>query len=209
MDKPTSKRCSGCGESLPIEQYGKNAAMKDGRQIHCKPCRADIQRAYRARNPDKAREITRQTMRRRRQADPDADREYMRNWREQNPELVKASKRAWEAANRDRIRIYASEANRRWKRANPDKVKAEDLRRRALKASASVGLVDLAALWESQGGVCGICDLPIDRDLAWPDPRSASVDHIMPLARGGAHAQFNLQWVHLTENLSKGARLPE
>lgn len=35
---------------------------------------------------------------------------------------------------------------------------------------------------------------------------SASVDHIVPLARGGKHEQSNLQWTHLVENQIKGTK---
>lgn len=37
---------------------------------------------------------------------------------------------------------------------------------------------------------------------------SKSLDHIVPLAKGGTHEQSNLQWTHLVENLQKGASVP-
>ncbi|WP_130291612.1 HNH endonuclease [Pseudonocardia sediminis] len=55
-------------------------------------------------------------------------------------------------------------------------------------------------------GRCGLCDRGIDEDLKHPDPMSFSVDHIIPLARGGEHTYANTQPAHLRCNLSKGVR---
>jgi len=43
--------------------------------------------------------------------------------------------------------------------------------------------------------------------LAWPDPGSKSIDHILPLSKGGSHSQENVQWAHLVCNTRKGNRL--
>lgn len=145
-------------------------------------------------------------MQRRRDRDPDGVREYQRRWLTENPDRTRAAKRAWVEANYDRVRELARETSRRWKAAHPEAVRAEDARRRSLLVK--VESVDLRALWVSQCGVCAMCRHRIDESLDWPDPMSKSLDHIVPLARGGEHAQRNLQFVHLVENLRKGARLP-
>jgi 5-methylcytosine-specific restriction endonuclease McrA len=44
----------------------------------------------------------------------------------------------------------------------------------------------------------------VDKRLAWPDPKSASLDHVRPISRGGSHTYFNVQLAHLTCNLKKG-----
>lgn len=193
----------------PRDAFGKNRSKPDGLQLHCRTCAADFQREYRARHPEKMRELGREEMRRRRADDPDREREYMRAWRAANPDLVRAQKRAWNAANRERVRLHSVEAKRRWKLENKQRLKEYDLRRRATKVAAVIGEVDLEALWVEQDGRCGICRSSIDRSLKWPDPFSPSVDHIIPLVKGGAHSQENLQWACLVCNLSKGARLPD
>lgn len=153
------------------------------------------------------RELGRNQMRRRREADPERVKAYQQQWVAENAEKNRQARRAWEAANYERHRANARLASQRWKVANPVAVKAEDLRRRAVKVAASVDVVDLKTLWVRQCGICSLCGHRIVWDLPWPDPMSKSVDHIIPLARGGAHSQKNLQWVHLVENLRKGARL--
>lgn len=55
------------------------------------------------------------------------------------------------------------------------------------------------------GFTCGICREGIDVSLSYPDPMSASLDHIVPLSRGGTHTLANSQAAHLTCNLRKWA----
>lgn len=47
-----------------------------------------------------------------------------------------------------------------------------------------------------QGTDCGICGEAIDMSLRFPDKRSASIDHIQPLALGGTDDVLNLQLAH-------------
>ena len=57
----------------------------------------------------------------------------------------------------------------------------------------------------NSNGSCAICHNPIDHDLTWPEPGSASVDHIVPVSRGGAlTAAGNLRVVHLICNQQRG-----
>lgn len=51
---------------------------------------------------------------------------------------------------------------------------------------------------------CGICGMQIDRSLTYPHPYALSVDHIVPLARGGTDDNENLQPAHLICNSRKG-----
>lgn len=76
----------------------------------------------------------------------------------------------------------------------------------ALKVGSSVGPVDYRAVLERCGWVCQICMEPIDPGLKHPDPRSASIDHITPLSKGGPHVDENLQAAHYGCNSRKGNR---
>ena len=53
---------------------------------------------------------------------------------------------------------------------------------------------------------CQICGETVAKKLKWPNPWSASVDHIVPIACGGADAPHNVQCAHLTCNRKKWAR---
>lgn len=54
---------------------------------------------------------------------------------------------------------------------------------------------------------CGICGQAVDLSLRLPDRRCGSVDHILPVARGGSNDLNNMQLAHLDCNMRKGARV--
>lgn len=56
--------------------------------------------------------------------------------------------------------------------------------------------------------ICGICGQPVNKDLRAPDPMSKTVDHIIPVAKGGHPSSLdNLQLAHRWCNLHKSDRL--
>lgn len=57
-------------------------------------------------------------------------------------------------------------------------------------------------------GRCGICGEPIYKRFKHPHRLSMSVDHKVPLARGGTDVLSNLQLAHLGCNSRKQDRLP-
>lgn len=65
---------------------------------------------------------------------------------------------------------------------------------------------DYREVFERDGWVCGICTEPVDPEATWPDPLSASLDHVVPVSRGGVHVPENAQCAHLVCNVQKGAR---
>lgn len=62
------------------------------------------------------------------------------------------------------------------------------------------------ALAKAHGLACGICGDDVDLSLRYPDLMRGSVDHKVPVARGGTSNWSNLQLVHLRCNFRKGAR---
>lgn len=60
----------------------------------------------------------------------------------------------------------------------------------------------------ARGGCCGICGQPIDMTLKYPHPLAASVDHIIPIHKGGhPSALSNLQIAHWVCNRQKSDKL--
>lgn len=149
----------------------------------------------------------------------------VRAWKLANPERVRATTarhaetnrarvRAWQLAHPEKVResrARRAEANhalfQAWRCSHPDRwreiCRAAGLRHRARKAQARSEPYDWASI--ALGGPCGICGEAIDRTLAAPDPLSPSIDHIVPLARGGSDLIANLQPAHLLCNKRKGA----
>lgn len=89
-----------------------------------------------------------------------------------------------------------------------DRRRSNHQARRARKLGSTVTsaalLIDII---ERDGTDCAGCGDGVDLSIKWPDPFSKSVDHTMPLSRGGAHSLENCQLMHLRCNISKGARV--
>ena len=56
--------------------------------------------------------------------------------------------------------------------------------------------------------ICGICGKPVDFSLKYPHPLSATVDHIIPVSKGGHPSDIsNLQLAHRCCNREKSDKL--
>lgn len=64
---------------------------------------------------------------------------------------------------------------------------------------------DRAGLYERDGWMCLLCDLPIDREAHWNDDLAPSLDHIVPRSLGGTHDPVNLRTAHRICNSVRGA----
>lgn len=68
------------------------------------------------------------------------------------------------------------------------------------------GYIDPSDVYVRDEWMCGICGSEIDPTLAYPEPFSASLDHITPVSVGGAHADDNVRAAHLICNIRRGNR---
>lgn len=78
-------------------------------------------------------------------------------------------------------------------------------RRRVRLAGGEVEVFTRAEIFKRDSWTCGLCFGPVDPALTWPDPASASIDHIVPVSRGGGHTRENVQCAHVGCNSRKGA----
>lgn len=80
-------------------------------------------------------------------------------------------------------------------------------RRRALKANASTGApVRLAAIAARDKWKCSLCGNRVLKSKKAPHPLSPSLDHVIPLSKGGAHDPVNVSLAHLGCNVAKNNR---
>lgn len=79
-------------------------------------------------------------------------------------------------------------------------------RRHAKRARSSGHPIYWSLVWRQAGGKCALCGQRVERDTNPSNPRGATVDHIVPLSRGGEHAPWNVQLAHRSCNSAKGAR---
>lgn len=76
-------------------------------------------------------------------------------------------------------------------------------RQERMKKPAGAELVYRAKVFERDGWRCQICGKKVDPKLEWPHPKSATLDHIVPLAQGGTHEPRNCQLAHAICNSRK------
>jgi 5-methylcytosine-specific restriction endonuclease McrA len=67
--------------------------------------------------------------------------------------------------------------------------------------------IDPMRIFERDYWLCQICLAPVDKDVAFPDQLAATLDHIVPLSRGGDHIESNLQTAHWACNSMKSSKL--
>ena len=111
-------------------------------------------------------------------------------------------------------RFCSDRCSRRWHGRKADrkagwtaKRRANYARRRARKRTGQPGeAISLDTLHARDHGICGICGDRVS-DSPWPAPDSPSIDHVVPLSRGGVHTLENVQLAHLSCNLRKGAQV--
>lgn len=194
------------------QEHLEEILTRDGayRAAHREACRARS-RSYTATHP----EAIAAKRKRYRATNRDAINAYRRNYRKTHAELVTAHDRSYRATHLDQI----AAATRRWKEKDPNHVRVlraawwkahplehqeKDNRRRAAKRQAFVEKVDLKAVYERDKGRCGIC-------LKKMVLRGATLDHILPLAKGGEHSYRNIQLAHRSCNSRKRdtARIPQ
>jgi 5-methylcytosine-specific restriction endonuclease McrA len=100
-------------------------------------------------------------------------------------------------------RADGRQANQAWS----DRRRDNYHRRKALKKGSSSGdRVDLGKIAARDHWVCQLCKRKVDRMLFWPHPKSPSIDHVIPLTKGGMHEPANVQLAHLVCNTAKGNR---
>lgn len=127
-------------------------------------------------------------------ANPERAAAKVARWRAKNPERARANVRKTAAGKPDE---YHAARKLAWVRANRDKWNAIQCARRARKLSAPGKFTaeDVAALRECQDDLCAGCRQPM---LA-----KHTVDHIMPLIRGGSNWPSNTQLMCRNCNSSK------
>lgn len=117
-----------------------------------------------------------------------------------------ASKKDWASRNRKHLREYQSnylaitDYNKRWRRSNPDK-------RRAIQRTRDERLrerrpIDRESIRERDKSTCYLCGGRIsDEDF--------SIDHVIPISRGGSSDPDNVRSTHKACNAKKARYLLE
>lgn len=142
---------------------------------------------------------------------PDKIKEYKQN----NPDKVKECNKRYYYKNIDKIKEYrlknsekAIESTYDWRKNNPDKAKVlyrnEAHKRRLLvkitPEENGITLEEWEDILKYQNNICNMCKLPFD-DI------SPTMDHIIPVSKGGLHTKENIQALCRSCNSKKGNKL--
>lgn len=92
---------------------------------------------------------------------------------------------------RERQRLYWQEKNRR---------------RRAAKRGGASEPYTLTEIAERDGHRCALCGDPVPMDVKVPEALAPTIDHIVPVVRGGDDTKANVQLAHFRCNSVKGPR---
>jgi 5-methylcytosine-specific restriction endonuclease McrA len=187
---------------------------------------------WRAKNPERAKQSDSEKSRRYYAKNIEQRRADARQWSAENPEKKKAAWAKWYAANREQQVARAVKRNKenpeksraaikRWEATHPDKMKEIKTRwgrnhPEQILASVHVRNVRIrggitekflaSEIFDRDDWICRICHRSIGRHYRFPDGLSASLDHVIPISKGGDHTRANVQSTHLRCNMRKGNR---
>lgn len=107
-----TKRCSKCGDDLPLAQFHKDKSKRSGLRPSCRMCDAGPQRRWRNGNPHKQLANLRRWV----AANPDKVLANRQRFAKAHPEKLRAYTRAYAKATREKVHA----ATAKWAKANPE-----------------------------------------------------------------------------------------
>lgn len=188
------KVCSACLVNKDVQEYSRQTRASDGFQSRCKQCAKVSHAAYQGLHIKEHRERERRYY----SINNDGHRRASAKYYVAHKREISVKKAALRNINPDKYRILSAA----YRRTHPFIIRDQTHRRRARIHGVFVESVKMSVLVERDHGQCGICHNEVDK-ADW------SIDHILPISKGGEHSYQNTQLAHLRCNLSKGARIIE
>lgn len=189
----STKTCPTCKETKEIDAFGIARARYDGRQGECRACRSARNAVFRAENVEKERARHAAYNEQNREVLRERGRLYSARQRETYPERQKEALQRW---YKSKGRAY----HQQWKKAHPDQCIESANRYRARLLGAYHEPVDRTAIIDRDGGICYLCG---NTPTGW----QLTLDHVIPLVRGGSHTPDNLRVACRSCNARKKQRL--
>lgn len=197
------KTCSKCKQVIDLKLFAKNKATKSGYGAICKSCFNARAREYNKRNPDKrlAREqkYHAKNPEKRKQLwaayyakNKKVLLEKQKEFANRNPEVVRAKYRKYKIANREQI----VKKNKNYRDKNPQMHRAALQRRRTKIRQSGICKIsskEIAKLYSNRCFYCQSAD-------------KITLDHVVPISRGGRHSIGNLVAACSSCNSSKNNR---
>lgn len=195
-----TRQCRKCLRFLPatLVYFCAEKRTKIGLQSWCRECLNAHRRASREANPEKERAYQQL----RRTTKPESERERVRKWRADNPEQFKEQARRHHANHRSERNANARERIKRYYKEHPERWQVAGQVRRSRKhaAGGSFSAKEWQALKAKNDYRCLCCGMaePIIK---------LTVDHVVPLCKGGRNSIDNIQPLCFPCNLKKRTQI--
>lgn len=86
------------------------------------------------------------------------------------------------------------------------RTKENDTRKNHRRRAAGELVMTVQSLAERDGIKCNICTKPVNMSKSGRDPLGPTIDHLLPVSKGGTNDSFNLALAHRRCNTSRGNR---
>ena len=205
------KECSQCEVMKLLEEFYDWERSPDGKQSECKDCHDGRSQPIYSRDESIIeKECTKcgET----KIATEFYDNAYIKcGMRSECKTCTDAKNNEWATAHPDEHKAIANGYAHR-ARQDPEKgplIRARSHVRRAQIKQAPIidPVIDIAVLYIRDKGICSLCHKTVKQALHWPDPMSATMDHIIPLTKGGEHSWKNVALAHFICNTRKNNRI--
>lgn len=204
-DSTLIKICSKCLQPLPLDRFHKMAKSNDGLRPECKTCRRPDSASYYQANKDRVRVRVRDYT----VENKSRIAAYLVQWYLLNRQRHIENQRIYQAVNKEAVslqrKIYRhvnrkrlSAISKQYAMAHPERIKIYKDKNRAKRkgASGTCSAAQWLAKCEYHGWRCYLCSVSLDR-------KSLTIEHRIPLTKGGTEWPANLAPACLPCNLSK------
>ena len=187
--KTKKKKCSTYEDLKPLGEFHKSQRHKDGRNPKCKECANAKKRENKEYN-----------------------RTWTRKYRAAKPHIGKATNKQYYQRNREKV----LRANAERRRRNPEKTSRERhasyirhrpkilqksrARHARIRGAVIVEIVDHEAVIARDNSTCYLCERVLSAD-------EITLDHVVPVTRGGTHTADNMKVACNSCNAAKGNKL--
>lgn len=191
------KTCSACKKEQPIEHFSKDKTQPTGLNYQCKSCRSAInKRSYAA---QKVVTETHQTC-----TSCHIEKELNEFYKDSRGQLGRMTRckpchNKTVISNHQKNPESHTEASKRWRQNNPDKVRMANSRIKAMRRKAerrTISVADWKSVLLQHRHCCAYCGSAGD----------LTMDHVVPLVRGGRHSIGNVVPACRSCNSSKNGR---